>query len=148
MPSAEHAHGSSDVVSATNLVRVGRHNMLGVLLARGMFHSSRWVQIELDAPELTLGERDQWRARIEAHYNACGCGSGATFLLVSLPILALAFLVKPAGLSLLSPLGLFVLLAVPIAAAISGKLVGLGYARRELKRAVNDLSLLLGARGS
>jgi hypothetical protein len=132
-------------VQAARSVRVDA-TTLPTLLSRGFLHSSAYVRVELDAPELTAVERDHWRSRLERSYNACGCELGAAALVAAVPLLAAVFAIRPAGLSLLRPLGVVLLVATPLTAAFLGKLVGVLRARRALRSSVHELSSLLAAR--
>ena len=99
-------------------------------------HGGR-VALRLDF--LDAGDRDSWEHRLNRHYRACGCETGAVTMLIATVGIA-GFAATNHGAVLDRPvywggLGLVVLCA----ALVSGKAYGLWLSRRKLKATVEAI---------
>jgi uncharacterized membrane protein YdjX (TVP38/TMEM64 family) len=100
----------------------------------------------MNLPVLSQQEQRYWQERIEQAYNDCGCASGA----VSLFGLIVASIAYGAAIGFEQPLWLVVAgtVAAAIAALFAGKLLGLAWSRRTLRRQVTQLAHLVEERGT
>ena len=91
------------------------------------------------SPEFEHREKQQWEANINRYYYACGCASGAKGLMMML-VLGLAVSIAA---YVFDSLPLRQLIAIPIAAAVVGavigKIAGLTRAHRRLVRVVHTV---------
>jgi len=93
----------------------------------------RWSAVELDLSELSRRECEEWAARLNRHYLACGCDEGAAAAVLSLGC-CLAVMRRRQPIALVS-VGRRVVtgFAVAVASAAIGRSVGIGQARRRLR---------------
>jgi hypothetical protein len=137
------SRSASDVPSRTADVDP---SSLALLLGRPLIHSKAHVSVHVTAPELSASEVREWERGLDRLYNACGCEASTFVLLVSIPLLALLFLAAPGGISLFSPVGMSLALAMPIGGALVGKFAGLLWARMRLRRSIEELRSVVAAR--
>lgn len=104
----------------------------------------RFEAIELATDALDESERVRWEARLLARYTACGCDTGAVAVLLALAGALVAGLASP---NQPSWGGAGIALALCLAAALVGKVVGIAVARLRLARDVRRLGRLLDASG-
>jgi hypothetical protein len=122
----------------THNTQINHPSELNDLAAYRLFRKPGRGTIRL-SPEFKHPEREQWESNINRYYYACGCSTGAKGLL--------GMLLLGIGVSIVAyffdALSLKQLVALPIAAAIAGavigKLSGLATARRRLTRVIHTV---------
>lgn len=119
----------------TRSLQINHPSELNNLTTSRLFRKPGRGTIRL-SPEFMHPEKGQWEADINRYYYACGCSSGAKALLVMLILgLGISFAAY-----VFDALSLKQIIALPIAAAIFGavigKVSGLATARRRLTRVV------------
>ena len=104
------------------------------------------VRICMNLSVLSQQEQRYWQKRIEHSYNDCGCSSAA----VSLFGLILAAIAYGAVIGFEQSLWLVAVgtVVAAIAALFAGKLLGLAWSRRTLRRQVTQIAHLAERRGT
>lgn len=106
----------------------------------------RPLSIHLELPELSPAENFEWERRICRYRSACGCGSGAAFMLASSAAYT-ALLISHSSLISSSLWPRIWMGAAFVAGATSlGKVGGLVFARVQLKRTVESLERMVSER--
>jgi hypothetical protein len=122
----------------TRSSQINHPSELNSLITSRLFRRPGRGKIGL-SPEFKHPEKEQWEANINRYYYACGCSTGAKGLLL---MLTLGLAVGGAA-YVFDGLSLKQMIALPIAAAVLGavigKLSGLAAARRRLTRVIHTI---------
>lgn len=104
------------------------------------------LRVRLNVSPLSDQERCSWQVRLERSHNECGCAAATLSLLGYLAVaITYAFMVGfPVPWWIVAPIAL----AAGMCAVLAGKLVGLSWARRELRRDAWRLVTLLQERAA
>jgi len=104
------------------------------------------VRLRMNLPLLSPEERLPWQRQLEYLYNDCGCSAATVSLLgLILAVIAYAALIGFEQSLWLVALGIVV---AAIAALFAGKMFGLAWSRRTLRRQVAQLVHLVEGRGT
>ena len=122
----------------TRSLQINHPSELNSLITFGLFRKPGRGTIRL-SPAFKHPEKERWEADVNRYYYACGCSTGAKGLLLML-LLGLGASVAS---YVFDALSLKQMLALPIASAIVGavigKLSGLAAARRRLTRVIHTV---------
>lgn len=104
------------------------------------------VRLRMSLPLLSPEEGLQWQKQLEHLYNDCGCSAAAVSLLGVIPaVVAYAALIGFEQSLWVVALGIAI---GAIAAIFAGKMIGLAWSRRALRRQVAQLAHLIKGRGA